>query len=326
MTEIGTVLGGRYRLVELLGQGGMATIYRAHDNQLDRDVAVKLLRPEYGRDPEFGSRFRQEAQSAASLNHPNIVSVYDYGQDAAGPFIVMELVEGEDLASIIRRSGALPPRQAARIASDAARALEAAHARGIVHRDVKPSNILISRDGRVKVADFGIARAVAEAQMTLPGQTLGSVHYFSPEQARGETADAASDIFALGIVLFEMLTGQRPWEGDTAAAVAMARLAGPTPDPASRRAGISPELAAISRKAMAQLPQDRWPSADGDGRRARRVPRRHRDPGHRPDRRRGRGLGRRTRRGRHGGGRRGRCRRGRRDVGDRPGQPQRDPL
>ena len=120
MTEIGTVLGGRYRLVELLGQGGMATIYRAHDNQLDRDVAAKLLRPEYGRDPEFGSRFRQEAQSAASLNHPNIVSVYDYGQDAAGPFIVMELIEGEDLASIIRRSGALPPRQAARIASDAA--------------------------------------------------------------------------------------------------------------------------------------------------------------------------------------------------------------
>src|SRR5262245_24875320 len=240
----------------------MATIYRSHDNQLDRDVAVKLLRPEYGRDPEFGSRFRQEAQSAASLNHPNIVSVYDYGQDAAGPFIVMELVEGEDLASIIRRSGALPPRQAARITADAARALEAAHARGIVHRDVKPGNILISRDGRVKVTDFGIARAMAEAQMTLPGTTLGSVHYFSPEQARGEQADAASDIFALGIVLFEELTGQRPWEGDTAASVAMARLAGPTPDPAARRAGVSPELAAITRKAMAREPEDRWETAD----------------------------------------------------------------
>jgi eukaryotic-like serine/threonine-protein kinase len=262
VTEIGTVLGGRYRLVELLGQGGMATIYRSHDNQLDRDVAVKLLRPEYGRDPEFGTRFRQEAQSAASLNHPNIVGVYDYGQDAAGPFIVMELVEGEDLASIIRRTGALPPRQAARVASDAARALEAAHDRGIVHRDVKPGNILISRDGRVKVTDFGIARAVAEAQMTLPGQTLGSVHYFSPEQARGETADAASDIFSLGIVLFETLTGQRPWEGDTAAAVAMARLAGPTPDPAARRVGLSPELAAITRKAMAREPDDRWPTAE----------------------------------------------------------------
>ncbi|HEX5015509.1 MAG TPA: Stk1 family PASTA domain-containing Ser/Thr kinase [Candidatus Limnocylindrales bacterium] len=262
MAEIGTVLGGRYRLVELLGQGGMATIYRGHDNQLDRDVAVKLLRPEYGRDPEFLSRFRQEAQSAASLNHPNIVSVYDFGQDAPGPFIVMEVVDGEDLASILRRSGALPPRQVARIVADAARALEAAHARGIVHRDVKPGNILIGRDGRVKVTDFGIARAVAEAQMTLPGQTLGSVHYFSPEQARGEPADAASDIFSLGIVLFEMLTGQRPWEGDTAAAVAMARLAGPVPDPASRRAGVSPELAAITRKALAREPEDRWPTAD----------------------------------------------------------------
>jgi eukaryotic-like serine/threonine-protein kinase len=262
VTEIGTVLGGRYRLVELLGQGGMATIYRAHDNQLDRDVAVKLLRPEYGRDPEFLSRFRQEAQAAASLNHPNIVSVYDYGQDAAGPFIVMELVEGEDLASIIRRSGALPPRQAARIIADAARALEAAHDHGIVHRDVKPGNIMIGRDGRVKVADFGIARAVAEAQMTLPGTTLGSVHYFSPEQARGEQATTASDIFALGIVLFEVLTGQRPWEGDTAAAVAMARLAGPIPDPRTRRAGVSPELAAITQKAMAREPEDRWPSAE----------------------------------------------------------------
>ena len=261
MAEIGTVLGDRYRLVELLGQGGMATIYRAHDSQLGRDVAVKLLRPEYGRDPDFGSRFRQEAQKAASLNHPNIVSVFDYGQDPAGPFIVMELVEGEDLSSIIRRSGALPPRQAARIAAETARALQAAHDSGIVHRDVKPGNILISRDGRVKVTDFGIARAVAEAQMTLPGTTLGSVHYFSPEQARGEQASASSDIFALGIVLFELLTGHRPWDGDTAAAVAMARLAGPVPDPSTRRAGIPPELNEIDRKALAMEPVNRWPSA-----------------------------------------------------------------
>jgi serine/threonine-protein kinase len=261
VAEIGTILGGRYRLVELLGQGGMATIFRAHDNQLGRDVAVKLLRPEYGRDPDFGSRFRQEAQNAASLNHPNIVSVFDYGQDAAGPFIVMELVEGEDLATIIRRSGALPPRQAARIVAEAARALQAAHTSGIVHRDVKPGNILISRDGRVKVTDFGIARAVAEAQMTLPGTTLGSVHYFSPEQARGEQATAASDVFSLGIVLYELLTGRRPWEGDTAAAVAMARLAGPVPDPTTVRAGIPPDLAAIDRRALAMEPVDRWSSA-----------------------------------------------------------------
>jgi tRNA A-37 threonylcarbamoyl transferase component Bud32 len=261
VAEIGTILGGRYRLVELLGQGGMATIYRAHDSQLGRDVAVKLLRPEYGRDPDFGSRFRQEAKNAASLNHPNIVSVYDYGQDPAGPFIVMELVEGEDLASIIRRSGSLPPRQAARIIAEAARALHAAHASGIVHRDVKPGNILIGRDGRVKVTDFGIARAIAEAQMTLPGTTLGSVHYFSPEQARGEQATSASDSFSLGIVLYELLTGHRPWEADTAAAVAMARLVGPVPDPATKRAGIPPELAAITRRTLATEPADRWASA-----------------------------------------------------------------
>ena len=189
MAEIGTVLGGRYRLIELLGQGGMATIYRAHDVQLGRDVAVKLLRPEYGRDPDFLARFRQEAQTVAQLNHPNVVAVYDYGQDPSGPFIVMELIDGEDLASILRRTGPLPPRQAARIAAEVARALAAAHARGIVHRDVKPGNVLVSADGRVKVTDFGIARAVAEAQMTLPGTTLGSVHYFSPEQVRGETSE-----------------------------------------------------------------------------------------------------------------------------------------
>src|SRR6476659_3353515 len=173
----------------------------------------------------------------------------------------MELVEGEDLASIIRRSGALPPRQAARIASDAARALEAAHARGIVHRDVKSSNILIARDGQVKVADFGIARAIAEAQLTLPGTTMGSVHYFSPEQARGESATASSDIYSLGIVLYEMLTGVRPWEGDSAAAVGLARLSGPVPDPTLVRASVPSELAAITRRAMALDPAARFSSA-----------------------------------------------------------------
>jgi eukaryotic-like serine/threonine-protein kinase len=261
LTEIGTILGGRYRLVELLGQGGMARIYRAHDNQLDRFVAVKLLRPEYGRDPDFGSRFRHEARAAASLNHPNVVSVYDYGQDEAGPFIVMELVDGEDLAAIVKRSGALPPRQAARIIAETARALHAAHGRGIVHRDVKPGNIMIDREGRVKVTDFGIARAIAEAQMTLPGTTLGSVHYFSPEQARGDQSTASSDIYSLGIVLYELLTGRRPWEADSAAAVAMARLAGPPPDPSAIRAGIPSDLVAIDRKALATEPADRWSSA-----------------------------------------------------------------
>jgi eukaryotic-like serine/threonine-protein kinase len=261
LTDIGTVLGGRYRLVELLGQGGMATIYRARDSQLERDVAVKVLRPEYGADPDFNDRFRNEAQSAASLNHPSIVAVYDYGTDEVGPFIVMELVEGEDLASIVRRSGALPPRAAARLVAQAARALAAAHERGIVHRDVKPGNMLVTREGRVKVADFGIARALSESALTLPGTTLGSVHYFSPEQARGELATPASDIYSLGIVLYELLTGRRPWTGDTAAAIATARLTGAVPSPSSVHGGIPPTLDAITRRALATNPEDRFGSA-----------------------------------------------------------------
>ena len=212
----------------------MATIYRATDTGLGRDVALKLLRPEYLRDPDFSSRFRQEAQAAASLSHPNIVHVYDYGEDPSGPYIVMELIDGEDLATILRRSGALPPRQVARIGVGVARALAAAHARGLVHRDIKPGNVLIGSDGAVKVADFGIARAVAEAQVTLPGTTLGSVHYFSPEQARGEPATTASDIYSLGIVLYEMLTGSRPFEGDSAASVALAQADRPDPRPGCR--------------------------------------------------------------------------------------------
>ncbi len=261
MAEIGTILGGRYRLLELLGQGGMATIYRGRDAQLERDVAVKVLRPEYGRDPDFFARFRQEAQSAASLNHPGVVAVYDYGTDPVGPFIVMELVDGEDLASIVRRSGPLPARQSARLTSQIARAIAAAHDRGFVHRDIKPSNVLVTNEGRPKVTDFGIARALAEAAITLPGTTLGSVHYFSPEQARGEMATPVSDIYSLGIVLYELLTGRRPWEGDSAAAIATARLTGPVPSPSASRAGIPPVLEAITRKAMATNPDDRFGSA-----------------------------------------------------------------
>src|SRR5947207_7085989 len=239
----------------------MATIYRAADTGLGRDVALKLLRPEYLRDPDFSARFRQEAQAAASLSHPNIVHVYDYGEDPSGPYIVMELIDGQDLATILRRSGALPPRQVARIGTGIARALAAAHARGLVHSDIKPGNVLIGSDGTVKVTDFGIARAVAEAQVTLPGTTLGSVHYFSPEQARGEPATTSSDIYSLGIVLYEMLTGARPFEGDSAASVALARLTGPIPDPAAVRPSVPSDLASITRRALALDPKDRWPSA-----------------------------------------------------------------
>ena len=298
VTEIGTTLGGRYRLVELLGQGGMATIYRARDAQLDRDVAVKLLRPEFGQDPDFLARFRDEAKAAASLSHPNIVAVFDFGEEESGPYIVMELVEGEDLGSILRGNGPLAPRQAARVSAETAKALQAAHIRGIVHRDVKPSNILVGRDGRIKVADFGIARALNEAQITLPGTTMGSVHYFSPEQARGEPATVASDIYALGIVLFETLTGQRPFSGDGAAAVALARLTTTPPRPSALRAGVPPELDAIVTKAMALDPGGPLRVRRRDGQRARGLPDRsvrphRRDPGRRRGRRRGRGRDRR---------------------------------
>ena len=261
MAELGDILGGRYRLVELLGQGGMATIYRAQDVQLGREVAVKVLRPEYGRDPDFVARFRQEAQSAASLSHPGIVAVYDFGTDEGGPYLVMELVDGEDLATLLRRNGPLPPRQAARLVAEVARALDAAHARGIVHRDVKPGNIMVTREGRVKVADFGIARAWADARLTLPGTTLGSVHYFSPEQALGEPATAASDVYSLGIVLYELLSGRRPWEGDSAASIAMARVSAAPPLVSDVRPNVPPALEAIDRKALAPDPGARFASA-----------------------------------------------------------------
>jgi eukaryotic-like serine/threonine-protein kinase len=262
MARVGQVLSERYRLIELLGEGGMATIYRAHDTQLGRDVAVKVLRAEYGRDAAFVARFRQEAQSAAALNHPNVVNVFDFGMEGGDPYIVMELVEGGDLAEVLRERGALEPVAAARIAQQVADALDAAHGRGIVHRDIKTTNVLITRGGRIKVGDFGIARAFAEAQITMPGTTLGSVHYFSPEQARGELVTSASDIYSLGLVLFEMLTGRRAWTGDSAGAVAVARLAGDPPAPSSVHSGVPAALDAIVKRALARAPGDRPTAAD----------------------------------------------------------------
>ncbi|HEY8199681.1 MAG TPA: Stk1 family PASTA domain-containing Ser/Thr kinase [Candidatus Limnocylindrales bacterium] len=261
MPQIGQMLGDRYRLTEPLGEGGMATIYLGRDLKLDRDVAIKLLRSEYGRDEAFVARFRQEAYSAASLSHPNVVQVYDYGTDDAGPYIVMEYVDGQDLGEILRDRGFVPSAAAARIAMQVADGLAAAHAMGIVHRDVKPSNILVSVAGQVKVADFGIARALSEAQLTLPGQTLGSVRYLSPEQARGENVTPATDIYALGLVLSEMLSGRPVWGGDTAGAVAMARLTEDPPAPSSIRPDVNPALDGIVRRALARDPGQRFGSA-----------------------------------------------------------------
>src|SRR5687767_131335 len=238
----------------------MATIFRAYDNELGREVAVKVLRAEYGRDSAFVARFRQEAQSAAALSHPNVVNVFDYGMENGDPFIVMELVEGGDLAGAIKEQGALGPLAAARIGQQVFDALNAAHGGGIIHRDIKPTNVLLTRAGQVKVADFGIARAFSEAQLTMPGTTLGSVHYFSPEQARGELVTAASDVYSAGLVLFEMLTGRRAWTGDSAGAVAVARLAGDPPAPSSLQSGVPQILDIAVRRALARVPADR-PSA-----------------------------------------------------------------
>ncbi|MEO6351240.1 MAG: protein kinase [Candidatus Limnocylindrales bacterium] len=262
MAEVGQTLAGRYELIELIGQGGMATIYRAHDSELGRDVAVKVLRAEYGRDPAFVQRFRQEAQSAAALNHPNVVNVYDYGMEAGDPFIVMELIDGGDLALLISEQGYLQPLAAAKIAQQIYEALDAAHQRRIVNRDVKPTNVLLTSARRVKVADFGIARAFSEAQLTMPGTTLGSVHYFSPEQARGEVVTTASDVYSAGLVLFEMLTGRRAWTGDSVGAVAVARLTGEPPAPSSIRPDVPPILDNAVHRALARVPGDRPSAAD----------------------------------------------------------------
>ncbi|HEX6655054.1 MAG TPA: Stk1 family PASTA domain-containing Ser/Thr kinase [Candidatus Limnocylindria bacterium] len=258
---IGRLINGRYRLIAPLGEGGMATIWRAVDEQLDREVAVKLLREQFGSDAGFAARFRQEARAAGSLSHPNIVPVYDYGTDADGTqFIVMQLVEGDNLATLLRDRGHLETDDAVRIALGVASALEAAHRRGLVHRDVKPGNILLTDDGDVKVTDFGIARAVSEASMTVTGTTLGSVHYFSPEQARGDEVTGASDVYALGIVLYEMLTGRRPFEGDSAAGVALKRLNEDPPPPATYRP-VPTSLSAIVMRALQREPRDRFPDA-----------------------------------------------------------------
>jgi beta-lactam-binding protein with PASTA domain len=257
VAELGALLGGRYRLDQVLGQGGMATIFRATDDKLGREVAVKVLRPEFGTDAQFVERFKHEAQSAASLSHPNIVQVYDFGNDPAGPYIVMEQVAGGDLSAVLGERGALPPTAVARTGQQVADALATAHATGLVHRDIKPSNILLSPDGRVQVADFGIAQAAAGSPVTATGITLGSVLYFSPEQARGDTATSASDIYSLGLVMYEMLTGQRAFSGDSPAAVAVARLSGSVPSPMAARAEVPPSLDAIVRWCLATDPAAR---------------------------------------------------------------------
>jgi tRNA A-37 threonylcarbamoyl transferase component Bud32 len=254
------LFGGRYRLGPVIGRGGMATIHRATDVRFDREVAVKILRPEVATDRDLAHRFRREALAATVLRHPNIVACLDTGTDGDQAYLVMALVDGEDLAARLRRSGRLAPAQAARIGLDVARGLGVAHVRGIVHRDVKPGNILLAADGRAMVTDFGIARLAADAEAALPGTTLGSVHYFSPEQARGTTTTPASDVYGLGLVLFEALTGTRAWTGDTTDAIALARVGAPAPSPRAVRPEIPASLEAVVRRALAPDAGDRYPN------------------------------------------------------------------
>ncbi len=244
-TDVGRLVGDRYRLGEVIGVGGMATVHRAVDTRLDRTVAVKLLRPEVIADTDIANRFRREALAETVLRHPNIVACLETGTDRGQPFLVMEMIEGEDLAARLRREGRLPPAEVARIGLDVARALGVAHIRAIVHRDVKPGNIVLARDGRAMVTDFGIARLAADAEGTVPGTTLGSVHYFSPEQAKGEVTTAASDVYGVGLVLYEALTGQRAWSGDTTATLAAARIDAPAPSPRAIRPDVPAALDAI---------------------------------------------------------------------------------
>jgi len=240
----------------------MATIHQATDLRLDREVAVKLLRPEVAKDADLAGRFRREALATTVLRHPNIVACLDTGTDGSQPYLVMDLVDGEDLAARLRRGGRLAPWQAARIGLDVARALGVAHVRGIVHRDVKPGNILLAADGRAMVTDFGIARLAVDVEAAKPGTTLGSVHYFSPEQARGATTTPASDVYGLGLVLFEALTGKRAFTGDTSDAIALARIGAAAPSPGAVRPEIPADLDAIVRTALAPDPADRYPNGN----------------------------------------------------------------
>ena len=258
----GRIVDGRYRLAEVIGTGGMATVHRALDTRLGRFVAVKLLRREVIADADIAMRFRREALAATVLRHRNIVACLETGTDDGQPYLVMELIEGEDLAARLRRGGRLAAGDVARIGLDVARALGVAHVRGIVHRDVKPGNILLSRDGRAMVTDFGIARLAADAEGAVPGTTLGSVHYFSPEQAKGATTTPASDTYSLGLVLFEALTGRRAWSGDTTAQLAAVRIDAPAPSPRSLRPDVPAALDAIVVRALDPDPARRYPNGN----------------------------------------------------------------
>jgi serine/threonine-protein kinase len=256
------VLAGRYEIETLLGQGGMARVFRGTDRVLDRTVAIKVLSPQFADDDQFVSRFRREAQAAAGLNHPNIVGVYDTGDQGDVHFIVMEYIEGRTLRDVIRGEGPLMPERVAEIGEAVARALSSAHQAGLVHRDIKPGNIMLTREGEVKVMDFGIARTSTGDTLTQTAAVLGTASYLSPEQAQGLTVDARSDIYSLGCVLYEMLTGRAPFTGDSPVAIAYKHVKeDPTP-PSRLNPDVTEPLDAVVMKCMAKHPSNRYDTAE----------------------------------------------------------------
>ncbi|MBM3660552.1 MAG: serine/threonine protein kinase, partial [Actinobacteria bacterium] len=257
----GHLLAGRYRLDDRIARGGMATVWLGRDDLLGRRVAVKTLHPELSHDAALRSRFRQEAVAAAALSHPNIVATYDTGEDDETAFIVMELVEGESLRQLLDRVRVLDPPQATAIAHQVAMALDHAHKQGVIHRDIKPANVLVPREGAVKVADFGIAKAAGGDDHTRTGTVVGTARYLSPEQVQGLPADARTDVYALGLVLYEMLAGRPAFSGDTEMATALARLTGPPPSLAATRPGIPPALAGVVEAALQPEAAHRIPTA-----------------------------------------------------------------
>ncbi len=251
-------IGERYSLVRRVASGGMGDVWEATDDVLERTVAVKVLRPTTAGDPVFARRFRDEALYTANLSHPNIATVYDYGEDHDLAFLVMELVPGEPLSHLVQREGALEPARVRSIMAQAALALDAAHDAGVVHRDVKPANILITPEGTVKLTDFGIARALDGSGQTLTGEIVGTPHYLSPEQALGEAATGASDLYALGIVAHELLTGRRPFDKVTPVATALAQVNDPPPPLPDE---VPAELRGLIERCLAKSPDDRPRSA-----------------------------------------------------------------
>jgi serine/threonine-protein kinase len=257
-TMLGTSLNGRYRLEARVGAGGMSTVYRAFDETLQRPVAVKLMNREVASDSDQLERFRREARAVAQLSHPHIVGVIDAGEDDGRPYIVLEYVEGETLKDRIRRLGRLPVAEAVAYAIEIARALGAAHSRHIIHRDVKPQNVLIDEEGSAKVTDFGIARTLEEDGLTADGRVLGTTDYVSPEQALGQHVSGQSDLYSLGVVLYEMLTGEVPFKGENQVAVAMKHVREELPDIQFKRPEVSAALAAVVETATAKHEDDRY--------------------------------------------------------------------